>query len=989
VFATPWRRLGVSLLTLCLAIGALPLSAISATAVSTDIVISEYRTRGPNGGNDEFIELQNISSSPVSIAGWKIKGSNNTGGGTTPPRATIPAGVMLAAGCNYLLTNSAVSAGPYSGAIAGDQTYGTGVGDDGGIAVTTAADVIVDQVGMHTGSAFKEGTVLAPFGSANTDRSYQRKAGSTGGLQDTDNNANDFAMVAPSTPRNRASCGESGPSVSATTPANSSTGAARDANIIVAFSEPVNVSGSWYSISCATSGAYAAAASGGPTTFTLDPTTDFGANESCSVTITAAQVSDQDALDPPDTMAADHSFTFTTIDQTNCGEPATYIHQIQGAALQSGMVGQRRTVEGVVVGDYQETTQFRGYHLQEEDGDADTDSTTSEGIFVFSTTPVSTGDVVRVTGTVSEFPAASPNTQLENVTILVCPAGGTVTPTDVDLPVASISDLERFESMLVSFDQRLTVTETFGLGRFGEVVLSASGRLDTPTAVVEPGTDAQALQAQNDRSRIVLDDGINTQNIDPTRYPQGGLSASNTLRVGDSIADLVGVLEQRFSLYRLQPVGTLSFVHDNARPTDAPVVGGSAQVAAMNVLNYFTTLAGAPVCGPSGELDCRGAETTFEFERQRAKILAALVGLDADIVGLMEIENNERAAVEDLVAGLNDALGAGTYSYIDTGTIGTDAIKVALIYKPAAATPVGAYAILDSTVDPRFIDTRNRPALAQTFDLASGGRFTVVVNHLKSKGSACAGDPDTGDGSGNCNLTRTLAAQAMVDWLASDPTASGDRDVLVIGDLNAYAKEDPIDVFRNAGYTDLIDRFQDDAYSYVFMGQSGYLDHALASPTLAAQVTGANEWHVNADEPTVLDYNTNFKSAGHVNTLYAPDAYRSSDHDPLLVGLDLIESETLAPVGNSGTAYTQAGSTVVLSYSGTMTLGDAVLEGPTSQRIDCATGAPMGSARTETLAENGNDAFRWKTDKSWSDTCRQLQLVMESGTVIAVRFDFR
>ncbi len=216
-------------------------------------------------------------------------------------------------------------------------------------------------------------------------------------------------------------------------------------------------------------------------------------------------------------------------------------------------------------------------------------------------------------------------------------------------------------------------------------------------------------------------------------------------------------------------------------------------------------------------------------------------------------------------------------------------IRVALIYKPGSVTPVGAFDTLTSADDPLFIDTLNRPALAQTFSQnANGQRFTVVVNHLKSKGSDCndVGDPDTGDGQGNCNVTRTNAATALANWLETDPTGSGDPDFMIIGDLNAYAKEDPIKALEADGYTNLTASFQGpEAYSYVFDGQSGYLDHALANAALTPQVTGVTEWHINADEPIALDYNTNFKSANHINTLYAPDAFRSSDHDPVIVGL--------------------------------------------------------------------------------------------------------
>ncbi|MFW6097823.1 MAG: nuclease, partial [Chloroflexota bacterium] len=180
-----------------------------------------------------------------------------------------------------------------------------------------------------------------------------------------------------------------------------------------------------------------------------------------------------------------------------------------------------------------------------------------------------------------------------------------------------------------------------------------------------------------------------------------------------------------------------------------------------------------------------------------------------------------------------------------------------------------------------------RPALAQTFeDNDSGGVFTAVVNHLKSKGSPCGpGDDDPQQGS--CNLTRTLSAQILADWLASDPTNSGDPDFLIIGDLNAYDKEDPIDALVDAGYTDLLHQYQGEfAYSFVFDGQLGYLDHGLANSALLPQVTGATAWHINADEPDIIDYDTSFKQPAQA-ALYEPNAYRSSDHDPVIIGLNV------------------------------------------------------------------------------------------------------
>jgi predicted extracellular nuclease len=460
-------------------------------------------------------------------------------------------------------------------------------------------------------------------------------------------------------------------------------------------------------------------------------------------------------------------------------------------------------------------------------------------------------------------------------------------------------------------------------------------------------------------------------------------------------------------VYRLQPVASVTIDPTNPRPSAPAPVGGNLKVAALNVLNYFTTLDTGPTgCGPTGALECRGANTVEELDRQRAKTVAEILGLDADILGLMEVQNDSGATVQDLVGALNAATTPGTYAAIDTGTIGTDAIKVAIIYRPAAVTPVGAFAILDHTVDARFRDTLNRPSLAQTFDAASGGRLTVVVNHLKSKGSACTavGDPDTGDGQGNCNQSRTLAAEALTDWLATDPTHSGDRDVLLVGDMNSYAQEDPIDVFRGAGYTNLIDAYLgDEGYSYVFQGQTGYLDHALASPTLAAQVTGTTEWHINADEPTVLDYNTEFKTANQIDSFYGPDAYRSSDHDPVVVGIQLLGfgfSGFYPPVDNPPVVnLVKAGQTIPVTFALNGDLGLDVLFGtPSSSAYVCGSTGPTDELESTTTAgasgltydaADGTYTYAWKTAKAWANQCRTFTLTLDDGTYRTAQFHFR
>ncbi|MDJ0842948.1 ExeM/NucH family extracellular endonuclease [Crocosphaera sp.] len=576
-------------------------------------------------------------------------------------------------------------------------------------------------------------------------------------------------------------------------------------------------------------------------------------------------------------------------------EDITKIHTIQGTGLQSSFIGQTVTVEAIVVGDFQGSDGLRGFYLQEEDSDIDSSPLTSEGIFVFDgslpTVDVTVGDKVKLTGVVSEFSSGGTSlTELSNLTDVTVVSTGNSLPTAVtinDLKSANSSSigLENYEGMRINFDETLTLTEYFQLGRFGQVTLSSGGRLYQPTNVTTPGAAANALQADNDLRRIVLDDGSSRQNVDPILFGRNGqsLSSTNILRGGDTVTGLSGILDQRFGDYRLQTNTSVNFQAVNDRTITAPEVGGTLKIANYNVLNYFTTI-------DNGSNGARGADTASEFQRQQDKLLTALTEIDADILGLVEIENNGDVAVSNLVNELNSVTNPGTYDYIATGSIGTDAIKVALIYKTDVVNPVGNFAILDSSVDPTFQDNRNRPALAQTFEeIATGEKVTLAVNHFKSKGSSGltnTNDPnfDQGDGQGFWNATRTDAANALVNWLANDPTNSGDNDYLIIGDLNAYAMEDPITAIKNAGYTNLIEQFNGlDAYSYVFDGQFGYLDHALSNSSLTPQVTGVAEWHINADEPNVFDYNEEFNPP----SLYSVDPYRTSDHDPVLIGLNL------------------------------------------------------------------------------------------------------
>jgi len=564
-----------------------------------------------------------------------------------------------------------------------------------------------------------------------------------------------------------------------------------------------------------------------------------------------------------------------------CGAPATPLHAVQGSSASSPLAGRSDVVvEGVVVGNFPGFPDgLGGFFLQEEDSDADADPLTSEGLFVFSASGgVQVGDTVRVRGEVREFFGL---TELGRVDLVKrCAPRGVASPARVLLPVDGVEDWERWEGMLVRIEQELVATGASDLGRFGELWLAAGGRLWEPTQRVAPGDPARAWRDRNLRRRILLDDGSHARNPDPT--PHLVTARETALRLGDRLPLLEGVLDFAFGEFRIHPTAPARFEAVAERPEPPRTPPGALRVAGWNVENFFNG------DGLGGGFPTRGAASARELERQRAKLALTLAALDADVVALVELENDgvgPRSAARELAGALSDRIGA-PIEIVDPGEgeLGEQPIAVGLFYRSDRVEPIGAPAVLDARADPSFDSTRNRPSLAHSFvHRATGERVTVAVNHWKSKGSPCdaAGDPDLGDGQGSCNRTRTFAASALAAWLATDPTGAGDPPVLIVGDLNAHPHEDPVAALIAAGFTDLLGTFAGpDAYSYVFDGAAGRLDHALASAELLPFALDAEVWHTNADETPLLDY--------HVENppdLYAVDPYRASDHDPVLVAL--------------------------------------------------------------------------------------------------------
>jgi predicted extracellular nuclease len=580
--------------------------------------------------------------------------------------------------------------------------------------------------------------------------------------------------------------------------------------------------------------------------------------------------------------------------------PVTRIAVVQGSGSVSPKLNNLVVIEGVVTADLQASNEQGGFYMQ--DVLTDTLAQTSEGIFVKESLNfnVSEGDKVRVSGKVIE---EFGQTILSTVTsIQILSSNQTVKSTLIKLPLDSIGQLERYEGMLVHVAQQLTVTENYQLGRYGEIQVSSIGRLVNPTNTVDPNdvnkqgntSDGKsnaaavaAMQSLNNRSKLLVCDKLSIQNPNPIPYMD---PIEKTLRIGSLIDTLSGIMGYGFNAYRVYPYKGVLKIKYAARPTVPVFTGYNLKISSLNVLNYFN---GDGKGG--GYPTSRGAKTAAELVRQKAKLVAAIKAMDPDVLGLMEIENDgdsALSAVRDLVNAVNTEYGSPVFELVKDpigvdGSTGTDAIKVAMIYKKAMVTPFGK----SKGYNDSAFTLLGRPPLAQCFTLNSNSeKFTVIVNHFKSK--SCSTSPadlkdlDQNDGQGCFNSTRKKQAKALLKFVSDLIKNTNDSDVVIIGDINAYRQEDPMDIIRAGGFYDLMG----ENYSYMFDGQSGSLDHAVSTYSMLKAKVGADNWHINCDEPLVIDYTTSFKT----QDLYQSSFYRSSDHDPVMTAFNLVKkSNTL------------------------------------------------------------------------------------------------
>ena len=631
--------------------------------------------------------------------------------------------------------------------------------------------------------------------------------------------------------------------------------------------------------------------------------------------------------------------------------------QTAGDGDDSQLINQTVETKGVVTAAYPKGENanlkgLEGFTIQTPGtgGTWDPARTASDGLFVFmgksSATMPSIGDCVVVKGKVAEYSgvknataATQSLTQLLPQSITAATDCDPVKPTELS-GVPTQDQMEALESMLVLPKDTWTITDNYKTNRYGTLSLTPGTEvLRTATDVVAPGAAAQAYEAENAAKTIDLDDASTT---DLTNFKQNGhkeryayLANGAPARVGYHVTFTKPVvLESRFGSFVFQPTQMTAGNPDRSpvtitgeRPA-APSVSGDTKVATFNVLNYFSDLGeNEPGCKGYEDRDhkyvtdknckLRGAWSSQAFANQQTKIVQAINTIDADVVALEEIENpvasgvstDRDGALKSLVNALNAAAGSEVWAYVpspSTVPANEDVIRIAFIYKKATITPVGDSVIYD---DPAYTGLARQP-LAQEFKPITdanheGKNFVVIANHFKSKGSApknlsgaeAAANTDNGDGQGNSNGVRVKQARA----LATFAQRFNGTPTLLVGDFNAYTKEDPLKVLTDAGWTH--ESGHGDS-SYVYGGRSGSMDHVFANSAAHPLITEVKSWAVNAQESIAFEY-----SRANYNAYLAFEAdnpYRASDHNPEIIGLNLITPITQPPVGPSAQPSTQA-----------------------------------------------------------------------------------
>jgi 5'-nucleotidase len=572
----------------------------------------------------------------------------------------------------------------------------------------------------------------------------------------------------------------------------------------------------------------------------------------------------------------------------------------------------------------------------------------SDAVFVFGSMAagqVSVGDSVSVTGQVQEFKGET-EIGSPTVTKLATPLPAVRPDTLAWSDLATDAQKEAHEGELIAPQGDFTVSDNYDANWYGSFTLAAGTTpLRQPTDAGTAGSDAaKAVAADNAARMVTLDDGASTNFSSGANAstPLPWLTPGNPVSVGAAVTfHAPVVLDYRNSLWNFQPtapvigdgasVATFSDVRSaNEQPAST---GGDVRLATFNVENYFPmtgerfVAAGLGTCTyytdrqgnriavntcttTDGGPGPRGAADDASFQRQQAKIVTGINRLGASIVSLEEVENSAKfgeprdTALAGLVDALNAAAGSTIWAYIPSPPAdqlpelaGQDIIRTAFIYKPGAVSPVGVSTVLTNDSGDGQPFSIAREPLAQGFKKANasddGDSFLVVANHWKSKGVDATGlypgdAEDTASPAvdqGGFNATRVHEAQDTVAFANQVASTLGTDRIFLLGDLNAYTHEDPLETLYAAGYTDLGSTLDPSEQTYSYNGLEGSLDHVLANAAALTLVTGADVWQINAQEAVAFAYS---RFNYNATELFSPnDPFAASDHDPVVVGLTL------------------------------------------------------------------------------------------------------
>jgi 5'-nucleotidase len=911
------RRVAVGALSLSMVGAAVCGGAAYANPAGSGLVISEVYVNGGSAGAsylNKFVELYNPTGSAVALAGDTLQYRAATS-------TVVPSGSQV-----FALSGTVAAHGHFLVQLPGNGANGEALpaadlntggsvnpGAAGGtLYVATSATgvlptdpAVVDKIGWGTSNS-PEGS--APGGNSVT-LSYQR---ATGGA-DTDDNAADFRTAAP-TPRNAASDG-GGTALSVTNPGTQSATAGTAIN-------PLTL-----------------AASGGQTPY----------GWAASGLPAGLEMSAQGVISGTPAQAGTAAVTVTVTDATGAtadagfnylvGEPAptVSIAQIQGTDTDtSPYAGQVVTTDGVVTATYP-SGGFNGFFVETggAGGDPAGDRTpgASDAVFVFGSTPagqVTVGDSVRVTGKVQEFAG---ETEIGSPTVnkLADPLPPVAAGAIGWAQLSTDAQKEAHEGELLAPQGTFTVTDNYDANFYGSFTLAAGTTpLRQPTDAARAGSaQAQAIAADNAARKVTLDDGssLNYSSAANAGKPLPWLTPTNTVGVGSTVTfHQPVVLDYRNALWNFQPVRQVTddgsavvTFSDTRTANEFPATVSGIRLATFNVENYFPMTgeeyvarglgtctyyndrAGNHIsvntCTGSGP---RGAATAASFARQQAKIVTGINRLGAGVVSLEEIENSawfgepRDTALAGLVDALNAATGAKTWAYVPSPAglpplAQQDVIRTAFIYQPALISPVGAPAVLATESDEGEPFSIAREPLAQGFKKAGASdadAFLVVANHWKSKGAGTPLYPGDEEGEqGAFNATRVREAQSTSAFASQTAAALGTDRVFLVGDFNSYTHEDPMEELYADGYTDLGSTLRPSEWTYSFDGLEGSLDHVLANGAAKALVTGADIWQINAQEAVAYAYSRyNYNATLLFN---GDDPFAASDHDPVLVGLNL------------------------------------------------------------------------------------------------------